>query len=246
MPTQRGGVPPPTRVLIVDDHTVMRQGMVTLLSAEPTIEVIGDVANGREAILAADKTPPDVVLMDLVMPGLNGLEATRQIRKAHPRTKVVILTGFVDDDQIVMALEAGASGYVKKSTGIEELVIAIRATHGGNTFFSEDINRSYDTAELLHRSQTNPERTGLRILTAREREVLQLVAEGLTNQELADELSISIKTVETHKSHIMDKLQARKRTDLIRIALRYKLINMESADDANERIDAESKDGRAV
>ena len=222
---------PQTRVLVVDDHTVMRQGMVTLLNSQPAIEVVGDVANGREAILAVDETRPDVVLMDLMMPGLNGLDATRQIRKNRPSTKVVILTAFVDEDQIVMALDAGASGYVKKSSSIDELVIAIRASHGGNTFFSEDINRQYDTAELLRRSQTNPERTGLLLLTPREREVLQLVAEGATNREVADELSISIKTVETHKSHIMDKLQVRKRTELIRIALRHRLISLESAED---------------
>ena len=227
---------PPTRVLVVEDHAIVRQGLVRLLSEEPNIEVVGNVENGREAVLSADKTHPDVVFMDLVMPGLNGLEATRQIRKDHSRTKVVILTGFVDEDQIIMALEAGASGYVRKSASIEELVIAIRATHGGNNFFSEDINQQYDTAELLHRSQTDPQRPGLRVLTTREREVLQLVAEGLTNQELADELHISIKTVETHKSHIMDKLQVRKRTELIRIALRYKLINMESAEDAEAKL----------
>ena len=212
MATRSGqaGAPNVTRVLVVDDHTVMRQGIVTLLSAEPGIEVVGDVGDGREAIRAVDETRPDVVLMDIVMPGLNGLEATRQIRRNRPQTKVVILTGFVDEDQIVMALEAGASSYVKKNTSVSELVVAIRATHAGNHFFSEDINQRFNTAELLHRSQHDPEKTGLSLLTEREREVLQLVAEGLTNRELAEELHISIKTVETHKSHIMDKLQARK------------------------------------
>ena len=237
-----GGTSTSTRVLVVDDHTVMRQGPITLPATQPNLEVVGDVANGREAILAADSTQLDVILMDLVMPGLNGLEATRQIRKDHPRTKVIMLTGFVVEDQIVMALEAGASGYVRKNTSIQEFVITIRSTHGGNNFFSEDINRQYDTAELVHRSQTNPQRTGLRVLTSRERKILQLVAEGLTNQELADELNISIKTVETHKSHIMDKLQARKRTDLIRIALRYKLVNMESAEEATENLEQENPD----
>jgi two-component system response regulator NreC len=217
------------RILLVDDHAVLRQALRLLLDAHQEVEVIGDVSNGREAVETVEKLMPDVVLMDMVMQGLNGLEATRQIRKRVPKTKVLILTGYMEDDQIMAALRAGASGYVVKKSDVAELLLGIQAVHRGNTYFSSAISDTVPISEFLWQAQKGEGKAGYELLTSREREVLQLIAEGYSNQRIADDLFISVKTVEAHKAHIMSKLHAQNRTDLIRYAIRKGIVNLEAA-----------------
>lgn len=224
------------RVLVADDHAVIRQGLKMLLESRPEIDVIGDCENGREALLMVESSKPDVVLMDVVMPGLNGIEATRQIRRASPMTRVVILSGFVDEEQITGAIRAGASGYLVKNSDVSELVLAIQTVHRGNQYYSAALSEGFDIPELQLQARRPDQRTGVDALTPREREVLQLIAEGRTNQQVADELVVSIKTVEAHKAHIMDKLKAKSRTDLIRYALKRGIVKLESVDEAERSL----------
>ncbi len=219
------------RVLIVDDHAILREALRGLLETVPEIEVVGDATNGREALDNCDKLQPDVVLMDMVMPGLNGLEATRQIRRRHPKTRVLILTGYMEDEQIVAALRAGASGYVVKRSDKEELLLGIQAVHRGNTYFSSSISDGDAVNQYLWQAKKPEPKTGYDLLTSREREVLQLIAEGYSNQRIAEELFISVKTVEAHKAHIMTKLHAQNRTDLIRYAIKKGLVGLDTTPD---------------
>jgi DNA-binding NarL/FixJ family response regulator len=216
------------RVLIDDDHAGLRQALRLLLEAEPELEVVGDAANGREALESCEKLLPDVVLMDMVMPGLNGLEATRQLRKRFPKTKVLILTGYMEDEQILGALQAGASGYVVKKSDVKELLLGIQAVHRGNTYFSSAISDGDAVSQYLWQAKKGEARAGYDLLTSREREVLQLIAEGYSNQRIAQELYISVKTVEAHKAHIMSKLHAQNRTDLIRYAIRKGIVGLDA------------------
>jgi len=227
------------RVLIVDDHAILRQALRQLLELHPEVEVVGDAANGREAIAATEKLLPDVVLMDMVMPGLNGVEATRQIRKRFPKTRVLILTGYMEDEQIIAALRAGASGYVVKRSDTEELLLGIQAVHRGNTYFSAAISDGDAVNQYLWQAKKEDGKAGYDLLTSREREVLQLIAEGYSNQRIAQELFISVKTVEAHKAHIMSKLHARNRTDLIRYALRKGLVGIDAPPDVQADEDEE-------
>lgn len=217
----------PIRVVVADDHAVVRQALHYMLGAQPGFEVVGEAANGREAVEQAEKLNPDVVLMDTVMPGLNGIEATRQIRKRLPRVKVLMLTGYHEDEQVAGALKAGASGYVIKKSEIDELLLGIQAVHRGNPYFSSSIGDG-DLTDYLWQMKSNAGRVGYDLLTGREREVLQLIAEGSSNQAIADELFISVKTVEAHRAHIMTKLHAKNRTDLIRYALRKGLVALDA------------------
>ena len=223
------------RVLIVDDHAILRQALRYLLEAHSQIEVVGDASSGREAVSATEKLMPDVVLMDMVMPGLNGLEATRQIRKRTPKTRVLILTGYMEDEQIISALRAGASGYVVKRSDTDELLLGIQSVHRGNTYFSSAISEGDAVNQYLWQAKNEDSKIGYDLLTSREREVLQLIAEGFSNQRIAQELFISVKTVEAHKAHIMSKLHARNRTDLIRYALRKGLVGLDAPPDVSEK-----------
>ncbi len=223
------------RVLIVDDHAILRQALRHLLETHNEIEVVGDASSGREAVSATEKLMPDVVLMDMVMPGLNGLEATRQIRKRAPKTRVLILTGYMEDEQIISALRAGASGYVVKRSDTEELLLGIQSVYRGNTYFSSAISEGDAVNQYLWQAKNEDSKIGYDLLTSREREVLQLIAEGFSNQRIAQELFISVKTVEAHKAHIMSKLHARNRTDLIRYALRKGLVGLDAPPDVSEK-----------
>lgn len=234
------------RILLVDDHAVIRQALRMLLESQPELEVVADVENGREAVTAVEKLNPDVVLMDVVMPGLNGLEATRQIRRSSPGTKVVMLSGYVDEDQLLESLRSGASGYIIKKSDVSELVLAIQTVHRGNSYFSSALSEGFDLAEVLYQAKRTDQRTGVDALTSREREVLQLIAEGYTNQGIANELYISVKTVEAHKAHIMAKLHARNRTDLIRYAIRKGIVHMESVEEAERMLVGVGDDEQAV
>jgi DNA-binding NarL/FixJ family response regulator len=209
-------------VLLADDHTILREGLRSLLAGAPDINVIGEAQTGREAVQLTRRLKPAVVIMDIAMPLLNGLEATRQIRSSDPETKVLVLSMHSDSEYVEKVLEAGAAGYLVKQTGASDLLNAIREIHRGNVFLSPSISR------LLvdqYRSALRTERSGDgQKLTPREIEVLQLVAEGMTNKQIASELSISIKTVEKHRQQVMDKLDIHDVAGLTRYAINSGII----------------------
>ena len=205
-------------VLLVDDHAVVRQGLRALLEAEGDIAVVGEADNGREAVVLAKKILPDLVLMDLAMPGLNGLEATRQIVRNLPSARALVLTSYGDDDYVTQLLEVGASVYLVKQTAAADLLKAIREVHEGNAFFSPSIaKRLRQPGGEAFRAGQPCAKTGK--LTPREAEVLQLVAEGFANKQIAAELSISIKTVEKHRQQAMNKLNIHDIAGLTRYAM---------------------------
>jgi DNA-binding NarL/FixJ family response regulator len=206
-------------VLLADDHAVVRQGLRALLEAEGDITVVGEAENGRQAVAQTKKTLPDVVVMDVAMPGMNGLEATRQIVRNIPSSKVLVLTSYGDDDYVTQLLEAGASGYLVKQTAAADLLKAIREVHHGHAFFSPSIAKRLrqQESEALEGGQPPASRTGR--LTSREAEVLQLVAEGFANKQIAAELAISIKTVEKHRQQAMNKLNIHDIAGLTRYAI---------------------------
>src|SRR6266446_3705142 len=194
------------RVVLADDHTVVRQGLRALLAAEGDIEVVGEAENGRQAIQLVKKLLPDVAVMDIAMPVLNGLEATRQITRAVPSTEVLILSSYSDDEYVSQLTEAGAAGYLVKQTAANELIKAIHEANKGNAFFSPSIaKRLRDQCREAFVSGP-PVRKRSDYLTTREAEVLQLIAEGRANKQIAAELCISIKTVEKHRQQVMNKL----------------------------------------
>ena len=207
------------KVLLVDDHVVVRQGLKALFADEPDIEVVGEASNGREALERLSDLEPDVVLMDISMPGLNGIEATRQIQQHHPETKVVVLSMHANEEYVFQVLQAGASGYVLKQSDSMEVLTAIRAAVAGGSFLSPPISRTV-IDDYVRRAEARGQGGEPDLLTSREREVLQLLAEGRSNREIAAELSISIKTVETHRSNMMNKLDLSSKTELIKYALR--------------------------
>ena len=194
------------RVLLADDHIVVRQGLRALLAAEEDIEIVGEADNGRQAVQLARKLTPDVAVLDIAMPVLNGLEATRQITQSLPATKVLILSSYSDDDYVQQLTEAGAAGYLVKQTAANDVLKGIREAYRGNSFFSPSVaNRLRDRCrEAFVSGQPVKKRTDY--LTTREAEVLQLIAEGRANKQIAAELCISIKTVEKHRQQVMNKL----------------------------------------
>ena len=210
-------------VLLVDDHTVVRQGLRALLAAEEDMEVVGEAENGRQAVMLARKSAPDVVVMDVAMPLLNGLEATRQILKSVPRAKVLVLTSYGDDDCVTQMMDAGASGYLIKQTAANDLLKAIREVQKGNAFFSPSIaKRLRDQCREAFTTGQSPRKAGE--LTSREAEVLQLIAEGFSNKQIAAELAISIKTVEKHRQQVMNRLNIHDIAGLTRYAIAKGLI----------------------
>ncbi len=206
-------------VLLADDHTVVRQGLRALLQAEEDIEIVGEAETGRHAIQMAKKLLPDVAVIDIAMPLLNGLEATRQITREIPSTKVLILSSYGDDEYVHQLSEAGATGYLVKQTAANDLLKAIREAYKGNTFFSPSISKRLleQYRESFLRGKPIKRRTDL--LTSRELEVLQLIAEGKANKQIAAELSISIKTVEKHRQQVMNKLNIHDIAGLTRYAI---------------------------
>ena len=211
------------RLLLVDDHAVLRAGLRTLLNAEPDMEVVGEAADGKQAVQKVAELEPEVVLMDISMPVLNGLEATRQIRRAHPQVKVLVLTMHDSEEYLFQVLEAGASGYVPKKAADTELINAIRAVYRGEAFLYPTAAKAL-IQDYLERARAGEESDSFDRLTEREKEVLKLVAEGYTNQEIAYMLVISVKTVETHRARIMEKLEFRTRAELVRYALNRGLL----------------------
>lgn len=207
------------RVLLADDHTVVRQGLRALLVAEGDIEIVGEAENGRQAIQLAKKLLPDVAVIDIAMPVLNGLEATRQITRAIPTTKVLILSTYCDDEYVQQLTEAGAAGYLVKQTAATDLLKGIREAQKGNAFFSPAIaKRLRDHCRVAFAGGAAVKRRN-HYLTSREAEVLQLIAEGRANKQIAAELCISIKTVEKHRQQVMNKLNIHDVAGLTRHAI---------------------------
>ena len=215
------------RLLVVDDHPVVRAGLRTLLSAQDDIDVVGEAEDGRAAIELAAELEPDVVVMDITMKGMGGLEATLKITKRLPNIKVLVLTMHENEEYLRQLLEAGATGYVLKQAVDTELVVAIRAVQRGEVFLYSSFSRfllgdlaQNDEADRLPSKVDSYER-----LSQREREVLRLVALGHTNQEIADQLYLSIKTVETYRARVMNKLNLKSRSALVRYALQRGLLD---------------------
>lgn len=206
-------------VLIADDHTVVREGLRKLLEAEDGIEVVGEAATGRKAVELTKKLQPDVVVMDIAMPKMNGLEATRQIRKADPDAKILILSAHSDDAYVENVAALGASGYLIKQTSAHFLSEAIREVHKGKTFFSPSVAKRMHKRQQDSLSRKGVPKAGVSDLSAREMEVLQLIAEGEANKQIADSLGISIKTVEKHRDHLMRKLDIHDTAGLTRYAI---------------------------
>jgi DNA-binding NarL/FixJ family response regulator len=206
-------------VLLADDHLVVREGFRNLLEREEGIEVVGEAKDGRQAVAMAAKLRPDVMLMDIAMPLLNGLEATRQLMKALPATKVLMLSAHSDDAYINSAAEAGAAGFLLKQTSAHDVRGAIRDVMQGKTIFSATVAKRLDRLNPISRGRTGQLKKKAAALTSREMEVLQLIAEGEANKRIAAELAISIKTVEKHREHLMQKLDIHDTAGLTRYAI---------------------------
>ena len=207
-------------VLLADDHAIIREGLRALLEGEPDIEVVGEAETGRQAVQRTQRLRPAVVVMDIAMPLLNGLEATRQILKATPATRVLILSAHRDDEYVDEAVRIGAAGYLIKQTSAHVLPAAIRAAHKGQRFFDPTITkRMGDRRPDVPRGATGWHKKGKVRLTSREVEILQLIAEGMANKQVADELGISIKTVEKHRQNLMSKLDIHDTAGLTRYAI---------------------------
>ena len=211
-----------TTILLADDHTVVRQGLRALLEGEPDLTVIGEAADGLDAVQRTERLRPDVLVVDLMMPGLGGLEVVRQVRQRVPGTRVVVLSMHANEAYVLEALRNGASGYVLKDASVTELLQALRTAHQGHRYLSPVLS---ERAIAAYIEQARPTPVDLYdTLTTREREVLHLAAEGRTNAEIAARLTISPRTAETHRANLLRKLGLQNQTDLIRYALRRGLL----------------------
>lgn len=207
------------RILLADDHVLVRQGFKMILSAQPDMQIVGEAANGRETVELAEKLQPDLVLMDVTMPELNGIEATRRLAAASPRTRVLALSMHKDAVYVREILRAGARGYLLKDSADADLIAAVRSIAKGEGYLSPAVSDAVLTDYRRH--VTDP----LDLLTSREREVLQMIAEGKTNKEIATTLNLSVYTVEAHRGRVMEKLNLHSTGELVRFALRSGLID---------------------
>jgi two-component system response regulator NreC len=212
------------KIVIAEDHTILRAGLRALLSSREDIEVIGEAGDGREAIRIADQLVPDLLLIDLSMPKLNGIEAIKEIKKKHPKMKILVLTVHKGDEYIIASLEAGADGYILKDASQNELLLAMDYIMNDKLFLSPSISDKIVTGYLLNKSQNKP-KSSLDNLTNREREILKLIAEGLTNKKIADHLFISLKTVEKHRANLMQKLNLRNTASITAFAIEKGLVS---------------------
>jgi len=219
-------LPARIRVLIVDDHALMREGIRALLRSCDDIEVVGEAEDGDDAVRESRRLSPDLILMDVNMPGLGGLEATLEIRKENPVVKILVLTQYDDREYVARFLKAGVSGYVLKKAAGSELVSAIRAAHRGGLVLDPEIARDAIGEPAKPVEGTSPVADPYDILTDREKQVLKLVAEGHSNKEIAEMLGISVKTAMSHRENLMEKLGAHSRTELIKFALRRGVIRV--------------------
>jgi two-component system, NarL family, response regulator NreC len=208
-----------TRILLVDDHAVVRRGFHMILAAEPDMEIVGEAGNGRDAIQLSGRLKPDVVVMDVAMPELNGIEATRRLAELSPRTRVLALSMHKDSAYVREILRAGARGYLLKDAFDHDLVAAVRAVAGGQGYISPSVSEAVLSDYRKHVSDP------LDLLTSREREVLQMLAEGKTNKEVATVLKLSVYTVDAHRGRIMEKLNLHSIGELVRFAVRNGLID---------------------
>src|SRR5579883_1372041 len=224
--TQRGSSETmnPIRILLCDDHLLIRASLKSLIGEVPSIQVVGEAGDGREALEHAGKLQPHVVLMDIAMPGLNGLEATRRLVKDHPQVRVVMLSMHADESHVLQALRAGASGYVLKGSAPRELEMAIEAVARGEIFLSPAISKHVIDVYLNRaEGQTN----SLDLLTPRQREILQLIAEGKSSKQIAQLLDASVKTIESHRASLMERLDIHDVAGLVRYAIRHGLVSPE-------------------
>ncbi len=213
------------RVVIAEDQALVREALTLLLQQHGELEIVGAAANGRDAVDLAERLEPDVILMDLIMPGMNGIEASRQLRRRLPSARILLLTAHIEEEQIVEALRAGVLGCVVKRSDSAELMLAIQTVRRGNPYISEALSGGRTAFDYF--MDARQESGSSDPLTAREREILQLIAEGYQNQAIADALVISVKTVEAHKAHIKTKLRAQSDMDLFRHAMRRGLITLD-------------------
>ncbi len=207
------------KILLADDHSLVRQGFSMILSAQSDMQIVGEASNGREAVELAEKLHPDVVVMDVTMPELNGIEATRRIAESAPRTRVLALSMHKDSVYVREILRAGARGYLLKDSADADLIAAVRSVAKGEAYLSPSVSDAVLTDYRKHVS--NP----IDLLTTREREVLQMIAEGKTNKEIATTLNLSVYTVEAHRGRVMEKLNLHSTGELVRFALRNGLID---------------------
>ncbi|MDQ0200596.1 response regulator transcription factor [Neobacillus ginsengisoli] len=208
------------RVVFVDDHEMVRIGVSSYLSAQPDIEVVGEAADGKKGVELALELRPDIILMDLVMKEMDGIEATRQIINQWPEAKVIIVTSFLDDEKVYPALEAGAVSYMLKTSKASEIANAVRATYHGQSVLEPEV-----TGKMMVKMRQKNQHLPHEELTGRELEILLLMAEGKTNQDIADELFIALKTVKTHVSNILSKLRVQDRTQAVIYAFKNSLID---------------------
>jgi two-component system response regulator NreC len=212
-----------TRILLADDHTVIRAGIKLLLEGQPEWHVVGEASDGREALNALEEARPDLIVMDLAMPNLNGMEATRQILASHPDISIVVLSMHSDEGYVLRALKAGARGYVLKDSTETDLIEAVKAVRAGKSYFSPAVSRLLVEDYTRQLRGRNLEDT-YELLTNREREILQLAAEGKSNKEIAGLLNLSVYTIETHRKNIMEKLNLHSLPELILYAVRKGVI----------------------
>jgi DNA-binding NarL/FixJ family response regulator len=217
---------PPIKVMIVDDHTLVREGLMALLKLYDDIVVVGEASDGKAAIDKATELQPDVILMDIAMPGLGGLEATVEIKKKHPRMNVLVLSQYDDKEYLSRFFKIGASGYILKKAMGAELVNAIRAVAKGESYLHSSI--ASQVIEGYLRGETRQESAPYDLLTDREKQVLKLIAEGLTHKEIATTLGISTKTAIAHQSHISEKLDMHSKAELIKFAISQGIIKIET------------------
>jgi len=214
--------PGTVRVLLCDDHTLFREGMKSILRGDPAIEIVGEASDGKQAVECAQSLHPDVVLMDISMPTMVGYEAIRRILKNNPNIKILVLTMYEEEEIISLCLNAGASGYIIKDAPAAQLIEAIHVVHSGGKYLSP---RAMQKVVDQYLDGTPPTETRYDTLSNREREVLKLLADGLSVKEIASLLNLSLKTVDAHKYNLMRKLNLHNRTDLVKYALRRKLIS---------------------
>ncbi|MBN6205258.1 response regulator transcription factor [Ralstonia pickettii] len=207
------------KVLFADDHEMVRIGVAAYLSAQPDIDIVAEADDGVPAVELALELKPDIILMDLVMKEMDGIEATKKIIEAWPEAKIIIVTSFLDDEKVYPALEAGATSYLLKTSKAEEIAKAIRATHKGQSILEPEV-----AGKIMNRMRNKNEELPHEQLTDREKEILLLIAEGKSNQEIADELFIALKTVKVHVSNILSKLEVQDRTQAVIYAFQNKLV----------------------